>query len=310
MARNTPMVQQKKFSTMISTPSYQAMIANTLRDPNRQRRFVAAITSAVAATPALQSCNPSSILAGALLGEGLNLSPSPQLGQFYLVPFKCKAKDARGNQLKDQNGEDLYENKAQFVLGYKGYVQMALKSKQYADMDAVIVKEGEYLGRDPNTGKPVFEFISDDAEWQQRPAAGYMAYLEYDGGFRKTIYWSKEKMLAHADRFSPAFSAQALKRLEAGEIPDRDLWRYSSFWYKDFDGMACKTMLRQLISKWGILSTEMQAAITQDGQFADCDLKKRDVVVQDVDVVSDVPEESMDELAPVAEDGAITLDDL
>ena len=310
MARNTPMVQQKKFSTMISTPSYQAMIANTLRDPNRQRRFVAAITSAVAATPALQSCNPSSILAGALLGEGLNLSPSPQLGQFYLVPFKCKAKDARGNQLKDQNGEDLYENKAQFVLGYKGYVQMALKSKQYADMDAVIVKEGEYLGRDPNTGKPVFEFISDDAEWQQRPAAGYMAYLEYDGGFRKTIYWSKEKMMAHADRFSPAFSAQALKRLEAGEIPDRDLWRYSSFWYKDFDGMACKTMLRQLISKWGILSTEMQAAITQDGQFADCDLKKRDVVVQDVDVVSDVPEESMDELAPVAEDGAITLDDL
>ena len=222
MARNTPMVQQKKFSTMISTPSYQAMIANTLRDPNRQRRFVAAITSAVAATPALQSCNPSSILAGALLGEGLNLSPSPQLGQFYLVPFKCKAKDARGNQLKDQNGEDLYENKAQFVLGYKGYVQMALKSKQYVDMDAVVVKEGEYLGRDPSTGKPMFAFLSDDEEWQQRPTAGYMAYLEYDGGFRKTIYWSKEKMMAHADRFSPAFSAQALKRLEAGEIPDRD----------------------------------------------------------------------------------------
>lgn len=310
MARNTPMVQQKKFSTMISTPSYQAMIANTLRDPNRQRRFVAAITSAVAATPALQSCNPSSILAGALLGEGLNLSPSPQLGQFYLVPFKCKAKDARGNQLKDQNGEDLYENKAQFVLGYKGYVQMALKSKQYVDMDAVVVKEGEYLGRDPSTGKPMFTFLSDDEEWQRRPTAGYMAYLEYDGGFRKTVYWSKEKMMAHADRFSPAFSAQALKRLEAGEIPDRDLWRYSSFWYKDFDGMACKTMLRQLISKWGILSTEMQAAITQDGQFADCDLKKQDVVVHDVDVVSDAPEEAMDELDPIVEDGEITLDDL
>lgn len=310
MARNTPMVQQKKFSTMISTPSYQAMIANTLRDPNRQRRFVAAITSAVAATPALQSCNPSSILAGALLGEGLNLSPSPQLGQFYLVPFKCKAKDARGNQLKDQNGEDLYENKAQFVLGYKGYVQMALKSKQYADMDAVIVKEGEYLGRDPSTGKPVFEFISDDAEWQQRPTAGYMAYLEYDGGFRKTIYWSKEKMMAHADRFSPAFSAQALQRLEAGEIPDRDMWRYSSFWYKDFDGMACKTMLRQLISKWGILSTEMQAAIAQDGQFADCDLKKRGVVMHDVDIVADIPEEVVDDLEPVVEDEGITLDDL
>lgn len=74
--------------------------------------------------------------------------------------------------------------------------------------------------------------------------------------------------------------------------------------------MACKTMLRQLISKWGILSTEMQAAIAQDGQFADVDLTKRDVVVHDVDVVSDVPEEAMDELDPVAEDGEITLDDL
>ena len=156
----------------------------------------------------------------------------------------------------------------------------------------------------------MFAFLSDDEEWQRRPTAGYMAYLEYDGGFRKTVYWSKEKMMAHADRFSPAFSAQALKRLEAGEIPDRDLWRYSSFWYKDFDGMACKTMLRQLISKWGILSTEMQAAITQDGQFADCDLKKKDVVVHDVDVVSDAPEEAMDELDPIAEDGGITLDDL
>ena len=74
--------------------------------------------------------------------------------------------------------------------------------------------------------------------------------------------------------------------------------------------MACKTMLRQLISKWGILSTEMQAAITQDGQFADCDLKKKNVVVHDVDVVSDAPEEAMDELDPIAEDGGITLDDL
>lgn len=96
MARNTPMVQRKKFSTMISTPSYQAMIANTLRDPNRQKRFVAAITSAVAATPALQSCNPSSILAGALLGEELNLSPSPSAGTILPGALQMQGQGRQG----------------------------------------------------------------------------------------------------------------------------------------------------------------------------------------------------------------------
>ena len=70
--------------------------------------------------------------------------------------------------------------------------------------------------------------------------------------------------MAHADKYSPAFSAQAMQKIERGEIPERDMWRYSSFWYKDFDGMAYKTMLRQLISKWGIMSIDMQTAFSND----------------------------------------------
>lgn len=84
--------QKPKFSVAITTTGYQKLINNTLGDPDRAKRFVANITSAVAVNPALQECEAGTILAGALLGESLNLSPSPQLGQFYLVPFKSKAK--------------------------------------------------------------------------------------------------------------------------------------------------------------------------------------------------------------------------
>lgn len=111
---NQMQVQQKpKFSVAITTKGYQSLISNTLRDPARSRRFTASITSAVAVNPALQECDAGTILAGALLGESLNLSPSPQLGQYYLVPFKQKAKYDRNNRLIRPESVT-----AQFVLGY------------------------------------------------------------------------------------------------------------------------------------------------------------------------------------------------
>ncbi len=97
---------------------------------------------------------------------------------------------------------------------------------------------------------------------------GYFAMFEYENGFRKTLYWSKKKMLAHAEKYSFAFykngGARSLELLEQGKIPEKDMWKYSSFWFKDFDGMALKTMLRQLISKWGIMSIDLQNAIDKD----------------------------------------------
>ena len=96
-----------------------------------------------------------------------------------------------------------------------------------------------------------------------------MAYFEYLNGFRKVIYWTKAKMMNHADTYSPAYSAAAHQKIMAGEIADKDMWKFSSFWYKDFDGMAKKTLLRQLISKWGIMSTEMQNAYANDGSMAE-----------------------------------------
>lgn len=276
--------QKPKFSVAITTKGYQNLINNTLGDPNRAKRFVASITSAVAINPALQECDAGTILAGALLGESLNLSPSPQLGQFYLVPFKSKAKyDKQGNLIQPETV------KAQFVLGYKGYIQLALRSGAYADLDVMEIKEGEYKGKNSSTGKPQFSFIEDDDERDSLPVIGYMAYFEYLNGFRKVIYWSKAKMMKHADTYSPAYSSAAHQKILDGEVADKDMWKYSSFWYKDFDGMAKKTLLRQLISKWGIMSTEMQQAYANDGSMSE---------IGETSKIVTIPEES---LQPVTE---------
>ena len=106
--------------------------------------------------------------------------------------------------------------------------------------------------------------IEDDDAREEAPTIGYYAMFEYTNGFRKAMYWSKKKMMAHADRYSKAFNKKSYEDLKAGKIPQSDMWKYSSFWYQDFDAQACKTMLRQLISKWGIMSVEMQKALEYD----------------------------------------------
>lgn len=277
---NAAMAQRPAFSALISTPSYQKLINNTIKDPNRARRFVSAIVSAVAVNQALQECTPQTILSGALLGESLNLSPSPQLGQYYLVPFKQKEK-------RDRNGNIISPEctNAQFVLGYKGLVQLALRSGQYKRLNVVSVKEGELHGWNPITEDFTIIPIEDENEREKARTVGYLASFEYLNGFTKTIYWSKEKMIAHADRFSQAFSIDAkdiktqkatyhrvsFSDYEAHNYPAKDEWLYSSFWYKDFDGMAHKTMLRQLISKWGVMSIDLQSADAFDGKTVSVD---------------------------------------
>lgn len=212
-------------------------------------RFISAIVSATQTTPQLQECTNQSILSAALQGEALNLPPSPQLGYYYLVPFKNRKKGC---------------TEAQFQLSAKGYKQLAMRSGQYRDIDVIYIHEGEYLGRDKATGKYKFEFIEDDDEREEKPIIGYLAYFELLNGFRKQIYWTKQKMEKHADKYSQAFSLETAKKLKEGQIPQSELWKYSSFWYVNFDEMAEKTMIRQLLSKWGLLSIQMQQAYISD----------------------------------------------
>lgn len=236
----------------LSQDAVKKQINNVVGGKNRTR-FISSIVSAAQATPALQECTNPSILSAALLGEALNLSPSPQLGQFYMVPFDNRKKGCK---------------EAQFQLGYKGYIQLAERSGYYKKLNVLAIKEGELIRYNPLDEEIEVELIDDDVIREETPAMGYYAMFEYENGFRKTMYWSKKKMMAHAEKYSPAFSrnggAKTLELLEQGEIPEKDLWKYSSFWFKDFDGMALKTMLRQLISKWGIMSIDLQKAIDKD----------------------------------------------
>lgn len=238
-----------KFSVVIQSVNVKKLINNTLGDPKRAARFVTGITSAVATNHALSECDPMSVISGALLGEALSLSPSPQLGEYYLVPYK---------------NAKLGVTEAQFQIGYKGYLHLAIRSGQYKDIDVMEIREGEFLGRDPETGKFKFKFITDEATRLSKPVIGYMGYFEMLNGFRKTLYMSKEAMEIHANKYSKAFDLATYKKIQAGQIPQKDMWKYSSFWYKDFDTMAFKTILRQLLSKWGIMSVELQEAFTKD----------------------------------------------
>ena len=212
-------------------------------------RFVSSIVSAVQTTPALQECTNNSILNAALLGEALGLSPSPQLGQFYMVPFKNNKKNCK---------------EAQFQLGYKGYIQLAIRSGYYKKLNVLPIKEGELIRYDPLNEELEVDLIEDDILREEAETIGYYAMFEYENGFRKTLYWSKKKMQAHADKYSSAYSLKIAGDIAQGKIPEKDMWKYSSFWYKDFDAMAMKTMLRQLISKWGIMSIDMQNAFDKD----------------------------------------------
>lgn len=257
--------QKQPFSVVISSEGYKKLINNTIGDPKRAARFVTAITSAVSNNPALQDCDASTILSAGLLGEGLNLSPSPQLGQYYLVPFN-----------DNRNGRKV----AQFQIGYKGYIQLALRSGQYRKLNVLAIKEGELKWFDPLEEEIEVELIEDDAKREAAPTIGYYAMFQYTNGFKKAMYWSKAKMEAHAMKYSKGYQAK----------------KGYTFWEKDFDGMAYKTMLRQLISKWGIMSIDLQRAIDGDMAVIHDDGSK--------DYVDNQPDDLVDANVTITEENA------
>lgn len=231
-------------------------------------RFISSVVSAVNNNPALQECTNQSILSAALLGESLNLSPSPQLGQYYMVPFNDKNKG----------------KVAQFQLGYKGYIQLAIRSGQYKKLNVLGIKEGELIRFDPMNEEIEVKLIEDEEAREQAPTIGYYAMFEYTNGFRKAMYWSRRKMEAHALKYSKGYQAK----------------KGYTFWEKDFDGMAYKTMLRQLISKWGIMSIDMVSAMDADMAVINEDGTK-DYVDNDDSIIDMEPEQPQQEPTQAAE---------
>ena len=139
-----------------------------------------------------------------------------------------------------------FGSNAQFILGYKGMIQLAIRSGMYKKLNVLSIKEGELIRYDPLNEEIEVNLIDDEVQRENAETIGYYAMFEYTNGFRKSLYWSKEKMKNHGKTYSKSFD------------------KSSSFWQKDFDVMAYKTMLRQLISKWGIMSIDMQIAYESD----------------------------------------------
>ena len=259
MAVNTSLAPKQEggnkkmtFSQAIQLPAYQNLINSTLKDPKRANRFIASVVSAVSANPTLQKCDPATVLSAALQGEALELSPSPALGEYAMVPY--------GSKWNAQIGD--YESyKAQFQIMTAGRLQLAYRSGQYKDLDVIEIREGEYKGKDKRTGKPVIDFIEDDDLRETKPIIGYYAYFELLNGFFKCIYVPKSKAIAHATRFSKAFDPVLYDKIQRGEKLNgwKEEKKAETPWIQHFDTMACNLALRMLL-KNAPKSIEMKTA--------------------------------------------------
>ena len=187
--------------------------------------FVASLLDLYTSDTALMACNPALVMAEAMKAAVLKLPITKSLGFAYIVPFK----DGSGTPIPT------------FIMGYRGYIQLALRTGQYRSINADCVYEGETAKFNRVTG-----ILEITGEATSDKAIGYFAYFEMLNGFYKAIYWTREKVTEHAKKKSKSWKKQ------------------NSPWHTDFDAMACKTMLRQILSKYGFMSVEFMNAIAHD----------------------------------------------
>lgn len=244
MANDLTKTNNKKMgiASFLAQDSVKANVESVVGNKDSQR-FISSVVSSVQTNTQLAECTNQSILSAALLGHSLNLPQSPQLGYFYMVPFKNKKK------VKDSTGKERTVEvlEATFQISYKGLIQLAMRSGQYRTMNVTDIREGELTSYNPIEDAYEFKVETDFSKRQNLKVIGYYAFFEMVNGFRKGIYWSVEQLDEHGKKFSAAY---------------RNGW--SSLWKSDFDAMAKKTLLRQLISKWGIMSVDMEKAYSGD----------------------------------------------
>lgn len=205
---------------------------------DRAPQFTTTLMAALNSNKALNNCEPQSVVTAALTAASMDLPINQNLGFAYLIPYKNKDGDV-----------------CQFQMGYKGFIQLAQRSGYYKTINATEVREGEIAKIDRLSGEIEFEWIEDEKEREKAKIIGYVAYLKLLNGFEKSLYWSVEKCKAHAARFSKSFKFGG------------------GLWKDDFESMAIKTVLKQLISKYGPLNTQLQEAIVKDqtinGEYID-----------------------------------------
>lgn len=275
MANEVAKTEQKKMgiASFLAQEAIKANVESVVGAKDSQR-FISSVVSAVQTNPTLSECTNSSILSAALLGHSLNLPQSPQIGMFYMVPFKNKKK------MKDSNGREVTMDvtEATFQLSYRGMLQLAMRSGQYKAMNVTDIREGELVAYNPIEDTYEFKPETDYTKRSSLKIVGYYAFFEMINGFKKGIYWTIEQLDAHAKKYSASY---------------RNGWS-SSIWKSDFDAMAKKTLLRQLISKWGIMSVEKEKAYVGDQAVI-----REDGTPDYIDNIADEPEKAVDVYANI-----------
>ncbi len=215
---NNAVSKVESLKSMMYSESVQAQFKNALGDNTGS--FIASLIDLFTNDSNLQACTPGAIIKEALKGALLKLPINRNLGFAYVIAYK---------------------GKPEFQVGYKGYVQLALRTGNYKLLNCDEVYEGEYRTRNKLTGE-----FDVNGQATSDTVVGYFAYMELHNGFSKTLYMTKEKVIAHAKKYSPSFNQP------------------NGPWTKEFTGMAKKTVLKNLLTHWGLLSVEMVNAIESD----------------------------------------------
>lgn len=233
--KNTQLVDASKlgFKALMSTPQMKKKFTDILHE--KSDSFMGSLMTLVGGDNYLSQAEPMTIIASALKAATMDLPIDKNLGYAYVVPF---------NRYEKKGKNWITHNEAQFILGYKGYIQLAQRSGQYKALNALAIYEGQLIDWNPLTEKFTFDYkgkVSDEV-------IGYVGFFELLNGFKKTVYWTKQEIESH--------------RIKNSKNKDKE--KLSGAWVDNYDSMAIKTVLRNLLSKWGLLSVEMQTAITSD----------------------------------------------
>lgn len=238
--------EKKSFSAVISGDGAQKLIRASLRDENAVKRFTGTLISVVNASEQLKECDAGSIISAALRGEGAGLI----YGQgYYVVP---------------------YGTTATYMTSYKGWIQLAIGTGYYSDIDAIEVREGERKGRDPRTGKPVIDMsvYDTDEEREEHPVVGIKAYFLLKDGYYREEYWTMREILRHADRYSKAFSLELYDKWQRGEqLTKEEAYKVAngSPWFSNTLKMAKKTVLKSLLtSGYAPLTNEVKSLLNSE----------------------------------------------
>lgn len=233
--KSTQVVDPSKlgFKALMNTPAMKKKFTDILHE--KSDSFMGSLMTLVGGDNYLSQAEPMTIIASALKAATMDLPIDKNLGYAYVVPF---------NRYEKKGKNWITHNEAQFILGYKGYIQLAQRSGQYKALNALAIYDGQLIDWNPLTEEFTFDYKSKVSD----EVIGYVGFFELLNGFKKTVYWTKQEIESH--------------RIKNSKSKDKE--KLSGAWVDNYDSMAIKTVLRNMLSKWGLLSVEMQSAITSD----------------------------------------------